>query len=101
MHTSLHGDWSSDVCFSYLLESGEWIRTYPVPLSFLLGQRKSGKMESFKYTWIELELNKRTDDFRSESYSPKYYDFRRSEERRVGKDGSYEDMRQDERKIIN
>src|SRR5690606_27482599 len=47
-----------------------------VPLSFLLGQRKSGKMQSFKYTWIELDLDRRTDDFRPESFSPKNYDFR-------------------------
>jgi hypothetical protein len=64
------------VCTAGILEIGEWIRIYPVPLSFLLGQRKSGKMQSFKYTWIELDLNQRTDDFRPESYSPKNYDFR-------------------------
>lgn len=64
------------VCTAGLLENGEWIRIYPIPLSFLVGQRQSGKIESFKYTWIELELNKRTDDFRPESYSPQHYDFR-------------------------
>ena len=47
-----------------------------MPLSFLLGQRKSGKMESFKYTWIELDLDERTDDFRPESYSPRNYNFK-------------------------
>ena len=64
------------VCTAGMSESGEWIRIYPVPLSFLMGQRQSGKMESFKYSWIELELNKRPDDFRPESYSPQNYDFR-------------------------
>lgn len=64
------------VCTAGLLENGEWIRIYPVPLSFLLGQRESGKMQSFKYTWMELDLNQRTDDFRPESFSPKNYDFR-------------------------
>lgn len=64
------------VCTAGLLESGEWVRIYPVPLSFLLGQRQSGKMQSFKYTWMELDLNQRTDDFRPESFSPKNYDFR-------------------------
>lgn len=63
------------VCTAGLLENGEWIRIYPVPLSFLLGQRRSGKMQSFKYTWIELDLKHRTDDFRPESYSPIHYDF--------------------------
>ncbi|HNR07487.1 MAG TPA: hypothetical protein PKM27_09240 [Saprospiraceae bacterium] len=64
------------VCTAGLLETGEWIRIYPIPLSFLMGQRHSGKIESFKYTWIELDLNKRTDDFRPESHSPQNYDFR-------------------------
>jgi hypothetical protein len=64
------------VCTAGLLENGEWIRIYPVPLSFLLGQRQSGKMQSFKYTWLELDLDQRADDFRPESFSPKHYDFR-------------------------
>lgn len=64
------------VCTAGLLENGEWIRIYPIPLSFLMGQRKSGKIDSFKYTWIELELNRRSDDFRPESHSPQHYDFR-------------------------
>lgn len=63
------------VCTAGLLENGEWIRIYPVPLSFLLGQRQSGKMQSFKYNWMELDLHKRKDDFRPESFSPKNYDF--------------------------
>lgn len=64
------------VCTAGFLENGEWIRIYPVPLSFLMGQRRAGKIESFKYTWIELNLNRRTDDFRPESFSPQNYDFR-------------------------
>lgn len=63
------------VCTAGILETGEWIRIYPVPLSFLMGQKVDGKMKSYKYTWIELELNKRENDFRPESYSPKKYDF--------------------------
>ena len=64
------------VCTAGVLENGEWIRIYPVPLSFLIDLKGSGKVNNVKYTWIELELNKRTDDFRPESYSPKHYDFR-------------------------
>ncbi|MEP7127675.1 MAG: hypothetical protein ABI729_02355 [Chitinophagales bacterium] len=64
------------VCTAGILESGEWIRIYPVPLSFLIDLKGSGKMKNVKYTWIELELNRRTEDFRPESYSPKHYDFR-------------------------
>jgi hypothetical protein len=64
------------VCTAGILETGEWIRIYPVPLKFLTGLRKNGKIESFKYNWIELNLNKRNDDFRPESHSPVNYDFK-------------------------
>ncbi len=64
------------VCTAGFMETGEWIRIYPVPLKFLTGLRKDGRLESFKYNWIELDLNRRTDDFRPESHSPTNYDFR-------------------------
>jgi hypothetical protein len=65
------------VCTAGVLEDGSWIRIYPVPLSFLSDQKLSGHLRSgVKYTWIELELVKRSDDFRPESHSPLYYDFR-------------------------
>ena len=64
------------VCTAGVLENGKWIRIYPVPLQFLRGLRKDGKIETFKYNWIELELEKRSDDFRPESHSPVHYDFR-------------------------
>ena len=64
------------VCTAGVLENGQWIRIYPVPLQFLRGLRKDGKFESFKYNWIEVDLNKRTDDFRPESHSPANYDFK-------------------------
>ncbi len=64
------------VCTAGILENGQWIRIYPVPLSFLIDLKGSGQVNKVKYTWIELGLNKRTDDFRPESYSPKYYDFK-------------------------
>jgi hypothetical protein len=64
------------VCTAGILENGEMIRIYPVPFSFLGGLRESGQVSSFKYTWIEIDLKKRTDDFRPESHSPANYDFR-------------------------
>jgi len=64
------------VCTAGILEDGSWIRIYPIPLSFLFDLKKSGKVNNVKYTWVELELNKRSDDFRPESHSPKHYDFR-------------------------
>lgn len=59
------------VCTAGVLENGKWIRIYPVPLSFLIDLKGSGKVKNVKYTWIELDLGKRTDDFRPESYSKK------------------------------
>lgn len=64
------------VCTAGMLENGEWIRIYPVPLSFLIDLKGSGKVKNVKYTWIEIDLKKRTDDFRPESHSPENYDFR-------------------------
>src|SRR3954465_2912002 len=58
------------VCTAGVLEDGQWIRIYPVPLQFLTGLRKNGKVASFKYNWIELDLKKRTEVFRPESHSP-------------------------------
>lgn len=64
------------VCTAGVLENGEWIRIYPMPLSFLKGLKSLGKVKQTKYTWIELDLKKRTDDFRPESYSPQDYEFK-------------------------
>lgn len=63
------------VCTAGVLENGEWIRIYPMPLSVLKGWKQKGKVKQTKYTWIELDLKKRTDDFRPESYSPNDYEF--------------------------
>lgn len=64
------------VCTAGITEQGEWIRIYPVPLQFLKGLRNDGKVKSYKYTWIELDLKKRTDDFRPESHSSYDYNFK-------------------------
>lgn len=64
------------VCTAGFLEDGSWIRIYPVPLSFLSGLKKAGVIQSTKYTWIELDLVRRTDDFRPETYSPADYGFK-------------------------
>lgn len=64
------------VCTAGVLEDGSWIRIYPVPLSFLVDLKKGGKVNNVKYNWIEIDLKKRSDDFRPESHSPQYYDFR-------------------------
>lgn len=64
------------VCTAGVLEDGSWIRIYPMPLSFLNGLKKDGVVSSTKYTWIELNLKKRSDDFRPESHSPEDYSFK-------------------------
>jgi hypothetical protein len=64
------------VCTAGVLENGDSIRIYPMPLSFLKGLKNEGKVSQTKYTWIELDLKKRTDDFRPESYSPIDYEFK-------------------------
>ncbi len=63
------------VCTAGILEDGSWIRIYPVRFKFLTDTKASGGFESYKYTWIELDLKRRTDDFRPESHSPVRYDF--------------------------
>jgi hypothetical protein len=80
------------VCTAGVLEDGSWVRIYPVPLSFLSDQKFTGGLrKGVKYTWIELELTRRTDDFRPESHSPKYYDFRdiKIYEPRLNTDGNW------------
>jgi hypothetical protein len=63
------------VCTAGITEDGRWIRIYPVPLSSLFELKKDGKIQQTKYSIVELDLNKRGDDFRPESHSPKHYDF--------------------------
>lgn len=64
------------VCTAGILEDGSWIRIYPIPLSFLKELKRNGVLQPTKYSWIELNLRKRTDDFRPESYSPEDYEFK-------------------------
>jgi len=59
------------VCTAGFLEDGSWIRIYPIPLSFLSQIKKDTGFK--KYTWIELDVKARTDDFRPESHSPINY----------------------------
>ena len=59
------------VCTAGILEDGTWIRVYPIPLSFLNQIKKDTGFK--KYTWVELDIRERTDDFRPESHSPINY----------------------------
>lgn len=63
------------VCTAGVLEDGTWIRIYPVPFKFLSGLRSNGIIGTYKFTWIEINLKRRLEDFRPESHSPINYDF--------------------------
>jgi len=54
------------VCTAGLLDGNRWVRIYPIPFRYLNDDSRYPK-----YSWIELDLVKRTRDFRPESYSPK------------------------------
>lgn len=54
------------VCTAGLLDGEKWIRIYPVPFRFLNDGQKYPK-----YSWVELDLVRKTSDFRPESYRPK------------------------------
>jgi hypothetical protein len=54
------------VCTAGLLETGEWVRIYPIPFRDLPSYNQFKK-----FSWIELDLEKDNSDFRKESYKPK------------------------------
>jgi len=57
------------VCTAGFREDGSWIRIYPVPFRKLDYQKRYEKWQ-----WIELDLEKNTNDFRPESFKPKNID---------------------------
>ena len=59
------GKYGELVCTAGLLDGNQWIRIYPIPLSFL-----SDNSGYPKYSWIELDLIRNTTDPRPESYRP-------------------------------
>ena len=64
------------VCTAGFREDGSWIRIYPIQFR----QRPYGQQYK-KYQWIELDLVKKENDFRPESFRPRTHD---SEIRLVG-----------------
>ncbi len=54
------------VCTAGVTESGEWIRLYPVSYRYLENDQQYPK-----YSWIEVEAKKASDDNRIESYKPR------------------------------
>jgi hypothetical protein len=59
------GKYGELVCTAGLLDGEKWVRIYPVPLNWLRVESRIPK-----YSWIRLDLRRRTKDFRPESYSP-------------------------------
>jgi len=63
------------VCTAGVLEDGSWIRLYPMPFRKLdLDQKYK------KYSWIELDVERNTSDFRPETYRPINYETMVAEE---------------------
>lgn len=59
------GTYEELVCTAGLLDGEKWIRVYPVPYRFLTDNQRYPK-----YSWVEVDLIRNTDDFRPESYRP-------------------------------
>jgi len=57
--------YSELVCTAGVLEDGSWIRLYPMPFRLLNDDQKYPK-----YTWVQVEAERNTSDFRPESYRP-------------------------------
>jgi hypothetical protein len=55
------------VCTAGFLPDGKWIRLYPIPFRTLSYDDRYSK-----YQWITLDLIRKVDDFRPESYQPKF-----------------------------
>ena len=53
------------VCTAGVLEDGSWIRLYPIPFRKLEINQKYPK-----YAWIQVEVERNTKDFRTETYRP-------------------------------
>jgi len=64
-YPSLSEKYDELVCTAGFLEDGSMIRIYPVPFRKLDYERQYKK-----YQWIEIDLEKRSSDFRPESYKP-------------------------------
>jgi len=60
------GKYGELVCTAGLLDGKKWVRIYPVSAELL---RSDVRLP--KYSWIRLNLIRRTNDFRPESYTPR------------------------------
>ena len=68
-YPTLSGKYDELVCTAGFTEDGEWIRIYPIQF-----RQKSYDQQYKKYDWIELDLVRKTSDFRPESFRPENID---------------------------
>ena len=64
-YPTISNEYAELVCTASVLEDGSWIRLYPVPF------RKLEEYQRYpKYSWIEVDVERNSKDFRPESYRP-------------------------------
>jgi len=64
-YPTISEEYSELVCTAGVLEDGSWIRIYPMPFRLLNDDQKYPK-----YSWIQVDVERNTSDFRPESYRP-------------------------------
>ncbi len=65
-YPNLSSTYEELVCTAGIREDGSWIRLYPIPFRFMEDDKQFAK-----YQWIEVEVKKRKQDRRPESYEPR------------------------------
>jgi hypothetical protein len=60
-YPTISGKYAELVCTAGILEDGSWIRLFPMPFRLLSDDQKYPK-----YTWINVEVERYTADFRPE-----------------------------------
>lgn len=64
-YPTLSTKYDETVCTAGFKEDGSWVRIYPVPF-----RKKAYSQQYKKYDWIEVDLVRKTSDFRPETYRP-------------------------------
>ncbi len=90
-YPALSTKYGETVCTAGITEEGKWIRIYPLPFRKLDYDKRFNK-----YDWVELDLQKNTNDFRPESYRPVNFE----EIKDVGKIEADGDTWKDRRKYV-
>jgi hypothetical protein len=64
-YPSISTKYVETVCTAGVTEDGSWVRLYPIKFRMLQDDQKYKK-----FSWIELDVERNTSDFRPESYRP-------------------------------